>query len=191
MAAYDLAQFKKAEIDPNEPHMRLLKCLRCRTLEEVPDYEGPEGGENTQEFDLGLKFFTDQHVNGKCNREDFATVRFPTRFWIIPKVKEGIIANVNNGAEGLDVFGTNFYPTKANLTADAMNCWIKDHNSTEDCDDYKSDKKQIKPDTAKERLAAGLEKEARGPKVYLCDYCPYKSLVQKKAFKKQGHYDGR
>ena len=96
--AYDLAQFKKAEIDPNEPHMRLLKCLRCRTLDEVPDYEGPDGGENTQEYDLTLKFYTDQHVQGKCTREDFATVRFPTRFWVIPKVKEGIIANVNNGA---------------------------------------------------------------------------------------------
>jgi len=60
----DLSQFKKAEVDPNEPHMRILKCSKCRTIEEVPEYEGPEGGENTAEFDTSLKFFTDPHVNG-------------------------------------------------------------------------------------------------------------------------------
>ena len=185
----DLSQFKKAEIDPNEPHMRILKCSRCRTIEEVPDYEGPEGGENTAEFDMPLKFFTDPHVNGKCTRDDFSTVRFPTRFWVIPKVKEALEQQIKEGSQGLDVFGTNFYATKANFTADAMNCWIKEHNQTKNCEDYKTEKKLIKPDTAKERLDAGLEKESRGPKVYLCDYCPYKSgVVQQKAFKKQGHY---
>lgn len=186
---HDLSQFKKAEVDPTEPHMRVLKCSRCRTIEVVPDYEGPEGGENSAEYDLHLKFFTDPHVNGKCNREDFSTVRFPTRFWVIPKVKESIERQLIQGAEGLDVFGTNAYAMRNNFQADAMTCWIKDHNQTDDCVDYKSDKKLIKPDTAKERLEAGLEKESRGPKVYLCDYCPYKSVVQKKAFKKQGHYD--
>jgi hypothetical protein len=183
---YDLAQFKKAAIDPKEPHMRVLKCIKCRSIEEVPDYEGPEGGENTQEFDLSLKFFTDQHVNKGCKRDDFVTVRFPTRFWIIPKVKESIIAQFNEGAQGLDVFGTHFYDTKNNFQADAMNCWMKEHNQTEDCGDYKSDKKRLKPGTSVERMQLGMEKESTGPKVYLCDYCPYKSLVQKKAFKRMG-----
>jgi hypothetical protein len=186
---HDLSQFKKAEVNPNEPHMRVLKCSRCRTIEEVPDYEGPEGGENSAEYDLPLKFFTDPHVNGRCTREDFSTVRFPTRFWVIPKVKESVIHQLKEGAEGLDVFGTNAYAMKNNFQSDAMTCWIKDHKQTEDCDDYKSEKKLIKPDTAKERLEAGMAKEGRGPKVYLCDYCPYKSVVQKKAFKKMGHFD--
>jgi hypothetical protein len=186
---YDLAQFKKAEVDPNEPHMRLLKCIKCRSIEEVPEYEGPEGGKNTAEFDLTQKFFTDQHVSKGCTREDFITIDLPKRFWIIPKVKESIIAQLNDGAQGLDVFGTNFYNVKANFTADAMNCWMKEHAQTNDCADYKSDKKLIKPDTAKERLEAGLEKESRGPKVYICDYCPVKSIVQKKAFTKKRLYD--
>lgn len=183
---YDLSQFKKAEIDPNEPHMRVLKCIKCRSIEEVPDYEGPEGGENTQEFDQILKFFTDQHVNKNCKRDDFATIRFPTRFWIVPKVKEAIIAQFNEGAQGLDVFGTNFYDTKNNFQADAMQCWIKEHNQTDDCSEYKSDKKRLKPGTSVERMQLGMEKESTGPKVYLCDFCPYKSIVQKKAFKKMG-----
>jgi hypothetical protein len=185
---YDLSQFKKADVDPREPHMRVLKCMICRSIEEVPDYEGPEGGENTMEFDTVLKFFTDQHVNKGCKRDDFSIIRFPTRFWMIPKVKEGIVAQLKEGAQGLDVFGTNFYDTKNNFTADAMSCWMREHNQTKDCEEYKHDKKRLKPGTAVERAAIGLEKEMSGPKVYLCDYCPVKSIVQEKAYKKKGLY---
>jgi hypothetical protein len=185
----DLSRFKQANIDPNEPHMRVLKCTRCRTLEEVPDYDGPEGGENTAEYDLTLKFFTDPHVNGKCTREDFMTIRFPTRFWVIPKVKADIERQLKEGAEGLDIFGTNAYAMVKNFHSDAMNCWIREHNQTKDCADYKSDKKLIKADTAAERKELGLELENKGPKVYLCDYCPIKSKVQEKAFKKKGLYE--
>ena len=184
---YDLQQLKKAEVDPNEPHMRVLKCTKCRSIEEVPDYEGPEGGENTMEFDYFLKFFTDDHVNKNCTRDDFSTIRFPTRFWIIPKVKEAIITQLQDGAQGLDVFGTKFYDTRENLLADAMTCWLKEHNQTDDCADYKTEKKKLQPGTAKERKNLGLEESKS--KVYLCDYCPYKSMVQKKAFKKKGLYN--
>jgi hypothetical protein len=183
----DLATLKSAKVDPNEPHMRVLKCSKCRTVEIVPDYDGPDGGENTAEYDLTLKFFTDPHVNGKCNRDDFSTVRFPTRFWLIPGVKDSIEQQLKEGAQGLDIFGTNAYAMKENFQADSMTCWIQ-HKQTKDCDDYKSDKKLIKPDTAKERKELGLELEVKGPKVYLCDYCPVKSIVQEKAFKQKGLY---
>jgi hypothetical protein len=183
---HDLSQFKRAEVDPNEPMMRLLKCSKCRSIDEVPGYDGPDGGEGTEEFDDLLKFFTDQHASKGCMRDDLATYKYPVRFWVIPKIKEGIIAQLKEGAQGLDVFGTNFYTTKENFSSDAMNCWVREHNQTKDCNDYKTDKKLLKPDTAKERLAAGLEKEAKGPKVYLCDFCPVKSIVQEKAFKKKG-----
>lgn len=186
---HDLSNFKKADVDPNEPHMRVLKCSKCRSIEEVPDYDGPEGGENTMEFDQVLKFFTDQHVSKNCVRDDFTIIRFPVKFWMVPKVREGIEAQLKEGASGLDVFGTNFYDTKNNFSADAMNCWIREHNQTKDCGDYKHDKKRLKPGTSVERAALGLEKEGTGPKVYLCDYCPVKSLVQEKAFKKKGLYN--
>lgn len=184
---YDLSQLKTAEVKPNEPMMRLLKCMNCRTIEEVPGYDGPEGGEGSAEFDHVLKFFTDQHVNGKCTREDLVKYDLPVRFWMIPKVKESIEQQLKEGAQGLDVFGTNYYTTKENFSSDAMNCWIKEHNQTRDCGDYKTDKKQLKAGTDKERLALGLEVKG-GPKVYLCDYCPVKSIIQEKAFKQKGLY---
>jgi len=184
----DLSQFKKSAIDPNEPHMRVLKCTKCKSVEEVPDYEGPDGGLGTAEFDHALRFFVDQHLAKGCKKDGFTEVRFPTRFWVIPKVKEGIIAQLSEGAQGLDVFGTNAYAMSNNHQADAMSCWIHEHNQTKDCADYKSDKKQLKAGTSKERLALGLEKEGNGPKVYLCDYCPYKAgVVQGKFLKKNGY----
>ena len=111
---FDLAQLKTAEVQPDEPMMRLLKCMKCRSIEEVPGYDGPEGGEGTAEFDQTLKFFTDVHVNGKCNREDLVMYALPVRFWIIPKVKESIEQQLKDGAQGLDIFGTNYYTTNNN-----------------------------------------------------------------------------
>jgi hypothetical protein len=185
----DLSTLKSAKVDPNEPMMRLMKCLKCKTIDEIPGYSGPEGGENTVEFDEALRFFVDQHIDKGCtNRDDRVIYYLPVRFWVIPKVKKGILKQIQQGAEGLDIFGTNFYATKENFTADAMTCWIA-HKQTKDCGDYKNDKKLLKADTAKERLDAGLEKESSGPKVYLCDYCPVKSIVQEKAFKQQGLYN--
>ena len=185
----DLNTLKKAEVNPNEPMMRLLVCKKCKSIEEVPDYEGPDGGINSAEYDHSLRFFVDQHMEKGCKKDDWILYNLPTKYWIIPKVKESIEKQINEGAQGLDVFGTNFYATKSNFSADAMTCWMKEHNQTRDCSDYKSDKKILKAGTDAERMKLGLEKESSGPKVYLCDYCPVKSIVQEKAYKKKGLYN--
>lgn len=186
--AFDLSTLKTAEVKPDEPMMRLLKCMKCKSIEEIPGYEGPEGGKNTVEYDHVLRFFIDQHLDKGCKRDDFVEYDLPVKFWMIPTVKESIEKQLKEGATGLDVFGTEFYATKNNLTSDAMSCWMA-HMQTKDCDDYKSDKKLLVPDTDKERKEAGLEKAGvSGPKVYLCDYCPVKSIVQKKAYEKKGYY---
>lgn len=183
----DLSVLKDNKVNPNEPMMRLLVCKKCKTIEEVPSYEGPEGGENSAEYDNSLRFFIDQHMEKGCKKDNWIMYNLPTKYWIIPKVKESIEKQINEGAQGLDVFGTNFYATKATFTSDAMSCWIK-HNQTKDCSDYKTDRMRLKPDTEAERKEAGMEKESKGPKVYLCDFCPIKSIVQEKAFIKKGLY---
>jgi len=73
---------------------------------------------------------------------------------------------------------------------DAMTCWGQHNRPKEQCPDYKSDKKQLKPDTAAERKDAGLDKPGtKGPKIYLCDFCPVKMYNQKKAFTEKGLYN--
>lgn len=184
---FDLSTLKDNKVNPNEPMMRLLVCKKCKSVEEVPQYEGPDGGENSAEYDSSLRFFIDQHMAKGCKKDNWIMYSLPTKYWIIPKVKESIVKQIEEGAQGLDVFGTNFYATKENFTADAMTCWIKEHNQAKDCSDYKSDKKLLKAGTDKERAEAGMEASG-GPKVYLCDYCPVKSVVQEKAYKKKGLY---
>ena len=185
---FDLSSLKKSDVNPNEPMMRLLVCKKCKTIDDVPPYEGPEGGENTVQYDHHLKFFVDPHVDKNCPNQDRLVYHLPVKYWIVPKVKESIVAQIQaGGSQGLDVFGTNFYATSNNFRADAMTCWIKEHNQTKDCSDYKSEKKKLKPGTTKERADAGLDSESK-VKVYLCDFCPVKSLVQEKAYKKQGLY---
>jgi hypothetical protein len=46
----------------------------------------------------------------------------------------------------------------------------------------------LKPDTAKERKEAGMDKESKGPKIYLCDFCPVKSFNMKKHNEQKGMY---
>ena len=184
----DLNTLKNSKPVEGEPVMRLLVCRKCKSIDEVPEYEGPEGGENSAEYDHTLRFFIDQHLEKGCKKDNWIMYNLPTKYWVIPKVKESIEKQIGEGAQGLDVFGTNFYATKANFTSDAMSCWIA-HKQTKDCGDYKTDAKLLKPDTDKERKEAGLEKAGGGPKVYLCDYCPVKSIVQEKAYKKKGLYN--
>ena len=181
----DLSVLKSGEVNPNEPHMRLLVCKKCKNIDEVPEYDGPEGGENDAAYDHSMRFFVDQHLDRGCKKDNFITYILPTKYWIVPKVKESIVKQINEGAEGLDVFGTNFYATKQNFTADAMNCWIRDHNSTKDCSDYKSDRKILSAGTEHDRKAEGFG-AYKGKKVYLCDFCPIKSIVQGKYIKKHG-----
>jgi hypothetical protein len=183
--AQDLSYLKTAKINPNEPHMRLLVCKKCKNIDEVPQYEGPEGGENSADYDFTMRFFVDQHIDKGCKRDDFITYILPTKYWIVPKVKESIIKQINEGAQGLDVFGTNFYATKDNFTSDAMTCWTREHKSTKDCNDYKSEIKVLSAGTEAERKSGGFG-AYKGKKVYLCDFCPVKSIVQGKYVKKMG-----
>lgn len=180
---FDLSSLKAKEVDPNEQMIRLLVCRKCKSIDEVPPYDGPEGGENSGDYDYSLRFFVDNHLDHKA---ELVTYHLPFKYWVVPKVKEGIIQQINQGAQGLDIFGTNFYATKENFSADAMTCWIQ-HKQTKDCGDYKSTHKILKAGTSVERKALGLEAEGTGPKVYLCDYCPVKSVVQQKAYKKKGY----
>lgn len=179
MAAVDLSVLKSGPEDG--PQIRILVCRTCKSIDELPDFEGHPSD------DLLLNLTVDKHQ--KPEPHIGLLFKFPVKYWVVPKVKQEIIKQISGGSSGLDVFGTNFYATRMTFADDAMACWAQ-HNRTKDCGDYKSEKKRLKPDTAAERKDAGLDKPgSSGPKIYLCDFCPVKSLVQKKAFDKKGLYN--
>ena len=176
----DLSKYT-SKVDENEPQIRLLVCRSCKSIEELPDYDGHPSD------DLLLNISVEKHQRPVAH--EGLLFKLPLKYWVVPKVREEIIKQISGGASGLDAFGTNFYSTRMTFHDDAMTCWGQ-HNRTKDCGDYKSDKKQLKPDTAAERREAGLDKPGTsGPKIYLCDFCPVKSMIQEKAFTKKGLYN--
>lgn len=163
-----------------EPQIRLLVCRTCKSAEELPDWEG------RPEDDVLLQISVERHQKPEPHMGQL--FKFPVKYWARPDVKESIMNQIRQGgSSGLDVFGTNFYETKSTFAEDAMKCWHL-HNQTTDCADYKSERKLLKPGTEQDRRDAGLSAH-EVPKVYLCDFCPYKSVVQKKAFKAKGLYN--
>jgi hypothetical protein len=167
--------------DSNEPHIRLLVCRNCKTIEELPDYQGRPSD------DLLLNISVEKHQ--KPDPHIGLLFRFPLKFWVVPKIREEIIKQIGSGSSGLDVFGTQFYETKMAFHDDAMKCYNQHLRPKGQCPDYKSEKKMLKPTTDAERKDVGLGKAGeKGPKIYLCDFCPVKSFNMKKFNEKKGLY---
>lgn len=172
--------------------IRLLACKDCRTIEVLDDYTGPK--ERADEYDVVLNMATEKHKDG-VERIPHVGQLFdvPKAAWDTPEaqdqIRQQVIARMEPGAEtGL---GAEAYAIRDNFKADAMLCWEK-HLRTPTCSEYKSDGKQLVPDTAAERREAGVVKfDTHNPATqrYLCEYCPVHSLVQQAKRKKAGLYD--
>lgn len=147
-----------------EPYVRLLVCYTCKSIEEIPAFQGPV------EHDVLLTISVERHGENHKGRLFNVSVLH----WESETMKKEIIKQVWGGSTGLDVFGTNFYDTKNNFQADAMTCFTQHLRPKADCPEFRSDKKRLLPGTDKERKDLGLApvKESNGPKVFLCDFCP-------------------
>lgn len=182
-------------IDELEPdYINLLVCKQCKSIKEVPYYKGGKKLEAPGRYDQTDNPWLEGAI-GSCGPQghygvltDCLTVAWmgnkDLKEEILNQIKEQILGG---GSKGLDVFGTGFYDIKDNFTSDAMACYNVHMRPKGQCADYKSDRKILKPDTAKERLEAGLG--ATKVKTYLCDFCPVKMYNQKKAYTERGLYD--
>lgn len=164
----------------DEPQIRLLVCRTCKTIEELPDWEG--GHETDVLLQISVAKHGESHIGN--------LLRFPFRYWVVPKVKDAILQQIREGSTGLDVISHNFYQTKSQFGEDAMSCWGLHNRPKGQCEDYKSEKKLLKPPTSAERKEAGLDAPGKtGPKVYLCDFCPVKSHNMRKYNEEKGLYN--
>jgi hypothetical protein len=168
------------EAESKEPQIRLLICRDCKTIEELPDYEG------RPEEDTLLIIATERHQRPVEHTGNL--LKFPLKYWARPDVKEEILKQIKQGAgAGLDVFGTSFYETKSQFHEDAMSCFALHMRPSSGCSDYKTERKELKPGTAKDRKDLGLSASTKA-KVFLCDFCPAKMHYQKKSFTEKGLY---
>ncbi|CAB4174817.1 hypothetical protein UFOVP965_82 [uncultured Caudovirales phage] len=179
--------------DFESERFNLLICKTCQTIEELPytktgEYmgEGKYKQDDNPYVDAAARKHGPDHVGAPL-------VDVLQGHWMTPKVKAGVVEQLREtffgrgAAQGLDVFGTNFYGLKDTYSQDAMSCW-KIHNSPKgQCPDYKVDRKLLSAGTEKERAAEGLNKSTI--RVFLCDFCPVKMYNQKRAYEEQGLYD--
>ena len=183
----DLSTLGKKDVPPEErPKVLLLACYDCKSVEEIPyDTRFPFGTKpgHDQNQNPFLHQMVARHPNHRGMLADADLV-----VWQHPDGKRQISEQFQKGGSpGLDVFGTNFYETKDNFSADAMKCYAAHNRPQGQCDDYKSSKKELKPDTAKDRAEAGLD-ASKMPRMHLCDFCPVKSYNMKKHNESKGLY---
>jgi hypothetical protein len=173
---------------PTDEYVRLLVCNHCQTIQEVPDFTGPA------EYDAYLNYRTGEHrTPGGTPHKGFLS-RCKASDWAKEEYRLGVLNEIN------DIIGTGkppilsatidqeFYDIGANFKSEAMTCW-KQHNRTQDCDDWRSEPKRLIPDTQAERKAEGMPSRARDiPNAWLCDFCPVNSVIQQRVNEKKGLY---
>lgn len=165
--------------------IRLLICTGCGAIEELPAYEGPW----QQDAWLNEKLKGHMLPSGEKTHGDVHIGNIEQDKWMLHR--ESIIAQAAEEftmpGQGAGL-GISFYDTKSNFSADAFKCWAGEHNRTKNCEDYKSDKKRLFPDTRADRKELGLDPKSR-PSTFLCDFCPYNSIVMQRARKDKFGYD--
>lgn len=159
--------------------IRILRCDQCKTLEELPDYEG----DPKRDYVLDA-LIRRRHTEESGNRHLGQLMRVEKKHWDSPTVRKEILRQLAVKTTGFD---PEFYAADAGFRADAMDCW-KQHLRVRECADYKSGEKRLTPNTARERRELGLPKYRSDTDVYLCDFCPAKSIVQERVFKERGLY---
>lgn len=160
--------------------IRILRCDQCRTMEELPDFEG-----NPNEDHVLAALIRQRHTEESGLTHLGQLMKVDKASWDSPSVRKEILRQLAVKTTGFD---PETYKADAGFREDAMDCW-KQHLRVPECADYKSPDKRLTPNTAKERKEAGLPKYRSEKDVFLCDFCPAKSVVQQKVFKQRGLYN--
>jgi len=153
----------------NEEMFRLLYCLVCGTLEELPPYDGP------LEQDVLLTIACETHVfpSGEPHKGKLFVI--PIRAWAHTDSRKEMIRQIRGGgSKGIAEIDDKFYESRSNFMEDAMTCYGQHNKPKDGCVDWHIKQKMLVPNTAKERKEEGMERyaDSPGPKTYLCDFCP-------------------
>jgi hypothetical protein len=155
------------------PKIRLLYCYDCRTLEELPDFDGPP------EYDTILEVALSRHeTNGMRHIGKMYDVE--TRVWEKKNLRETIIRQIKGGSEGLAIIDREYYNVRDNFKSDAMKCYSQHLRPKEGCGDWRADSKKLLPNTKADRKELGLD-PAKMPVQYLCKFCPVSAYYERKS----------
>lgn len=177
-------------IDADGPRLRLLICHDCGSIDVLPWYDGPPQYDDTLNYRLREAHQGPLDEYGEPRYYHHGTMAtVAEKSWDDASTQKKIIDEIIKAHSGGDVgLGAKLYHARSNFKEDAMACW-REHNRTSNCEDYKSDRKKLVPDTRGDRKELGLDvKSSRRPGTYLCMFCPYHSVVMERVRKEQGFY---
>lgn len=180
----DQGQYK--QVVDNGPKIRLLYCYNCKTIEELPDYEG------RPEDDTLLEILVEKHQSAGIPHTGFLS-KIGVKIWSVESYRKEIIKNLRNRVGGgLADLDPDYYTTKATFYEDAMKCYSEHMRPKEGCSDWRASNKRLVPQSTKElRKELGLESAAKSAStnVYLCDFCPVKTFYVTKKRDAAGLYE--
>lgn len=155
-----------------EPYIRLLVCRTCKTIDEIPPFEG------RPEDDVLLQISVEKHGENHTG----VLYNVGAIYWHSDTMRDAIKEQITKGSSGLDVFGTNFYSTRMTFHEDAMSCYQKHLRPKGQCPDFHDKSKRLLPQTAADRYEVGLEAPSKSSatKVFLCDFCPVRMYNERK-----------
>lgn len=174
--------------DPNnnvgmaERIVGLYVCFQCKEINEIPDYNPKDADRDTR-----IGYLVEMHLQRHPSLEDrdvtmWSKLGFvPESMWKNTEYKKQIVNGIlkSNDQTGFDA---EFYATMDTFKEDAGKCY-QSHGRPDytaiGCQDYLSASKELKPNTAIERKAAGLPKydDVKIKRSFLCEHCPYHSQV--------------
>lgn len=170
------------------PVLRLMLCLECNTIDELPPHDGPP------ETDVLLELAAEKHEYPSGERHKGKLFILPVQTWADQSQRKAILDQLKvGGSRGLDELDPEgqYYETKMQFHEDAMKCY-EYHLRPSDpgCADYESEEKRLLPKSHKERKELGLPDPANSgaPKVYLCHFCPFHTVATTKKRMIRGMY---
>jgi len=176
---------KYTQIKDDGPKIRLLYCYNCKTIEELPDFEGHP------DDDILLQVLVDKHESAGIPHAGFLS-KIGVKLYSRPEVKKQIVKNIRDRVGGgLADIDPEYYNTKATFGEDAMKCYNLHLRPVTGCPDYKSEKKRLVPkgtDDIRKELGLDSAAKSESTKVYLCDFCPAKAYAVEKARQQAGLY---
>lgn len=168
------------QVKDDGPKIRLLYCYNCKSIEEIPDFEG------NPDDDVLLELTIEKHQSAGVPHNGFLS-KIGIKTYQMPGAKQQIIKNLRDRVGGgLADIDPEYYATKATFHEDAMKCYDLHLRPAGGCPDYGSDKKKLIPKTQADRKELGLSKSTSS--IYLCDFCPVKTHVVTQQRKQTGMY---
>ena len=179
---YDLSAL---ESKPPSGTLRVLVCNRCRTIEELPTFDGDNPDEDFLLADLIERHGHEQLELGH-ERPEMKVFEIESRFWNDNATRREVIEKIRS-EEGHTGLGDTFYHTSDTFRTEAVKCFKKHRRPTPEtgCSDYRSKSKRLgnsllgQDDVgdlsfSEKALVQDMSKQRVS---YLCDFCPYHQAI--------------